>query len=319
MIERAKLAGAWVQSTYQGFSLSPIKLWLRLGFLLAVGIYLYLEIAKIGWKSVIAALPGQPAFYLIFGLIFFAIPFAEIIIYQRLWKQPLWKYFPFFLRKQVYNSALIGYSGEAVFCLWAQEKLALPSRTVLMAIKDNNILSAMASNSATVLLVLIFFATGQSKWLNSTDNITGLYIGFGIAFILMSSAAVYYFRNRLIDMSGKAAVRVLGIHVFRVFAVMVLQALQWSIVIPQAPFSVWLTFLTAQFLLTRIPFLPNKDLMFLGLSLSLSGLIDAPQAVVAGMFLASGALMQVSNLGVFLATSLSDFLTKKTEDMEQAV
>lgn len=310
MKTKAKKIGAWMHGVYQRFSLSPAILLMRLGFLLAVGIYLYLEIAKIGWAEVMAALPGNPLFYLVFVLIYFALPFSEIFIYQRIWQRPLWRQAPFFLRKQVYNAALVGYSGEVVFCFWAQNKLGLPVRTALMAIKDNNILSAMASNSATILLVLAFIATGQSVWLKSAANVTGLYVGFGIAFTLMSSIAVYYFRKKLIALPGKTAVLVLGIHLFRVFAVMLLQAWQWSIVIPHAPLTVWLSFLTAQFLLTRIPFLPNKDLMFLGLSLSLAGLVDAPGAVVAGMFLASGALMQVSNLTVFLATSLSDTVTQ---------
>ena len=316
MMQKIKNAGQKLHGVFHKFSQSKATLWIRLGFLLAVGIYLYLEITKIGWAEVLAALPANPAFYLVFVLIYLALPLFEVVIYQRLWKRPLWRYTPFFLRKQVYNAALIGYPGEAVFCFWAQNKLGLPSRTALMAIKDNNILSAMASNSATILLVLAFIGTGQISWLNTSGNSTGLYIGFGVGFTLLSSMAVYYFRKKLIAMPGKDAVFVLSIHVFRVFAVMLLQALQWSIVIPNAPFTVWLAFLTAQFLLTRIPFLPNKDLMFLGLSLSLGGMIDAPSAVVAGMFLASGALMQAANLVVFLATSLTDNVTKAVKPEE---
>ncbi len=316
MKQKARSAGKWLHAVYQRLSISPLVLWLRLGFLLAVGIYLYLEIAKIGWAEVMKALPENPLFYLIFVIIYLALPFSELVIYQRFWQRPLWRKAPFFLRKQVYNSALIGYSGEAVFCFWAQSKLGLTTRSALSAIKDNNILSAMASNSATILLVLAFIATGQLKWLNSAENVTGLYVSFGIAFTIMSSVAVYYFRKKLIALPGFDAAIILAIHISRVFAVMLLQALQWSIVIPQAPFSVWIAFLTAQFLLTRIPFLPNKDLLFLGLSLSLAGMVDAPSAVVAGMFLASGALTQASNLVVFLVTSMTETVSPGTRSGE---
>ncbi|PHS25821.1 MAG: hypothetical protein COA84_07220 [Robiginitomaculum sp.] len=316
MMQKIKNTGVKLHGLFHIFSQSKATLWLRLGFLLAVGVYLYLKISKIGWAEVITALPGNPAFYLVFVLIYLALPLFEVVIYQRLWKRPLWHYAPFFLRKQVYNAALIGYSGEAVFCFWAQSKLGLTTRSALMAIKDNNILSAMASNSATILLVLAFIGTGQISWLNTSGNSFGLYIGFGLGFTLMSSMAVYCFRKKLIAMPGRDAVIVLAIHVFRVFAVMLLQALQWSIVIPQAPFSVWLAFLTAQFLMTRIPFLPNKDLLFLGLSLSLAGMVDAPSAVVAGMFLASGALTQASNLVVFLVTSLTETVSSEVKPGE---
>ena len=81
------------------------------------------------------------------------------------------------------------------------------------------------------------------------------------------------------------------------------QALQWAIILPEVPFDTWVLFLTAQLVLTRVPFLPNTDLLYVGLGLTLASYIDAPMAVIAGMFLASGALFQLANLIAFIVTS----------------
>ena len=56
------------------------------------------------------------------------------------------------------------------------------------------------------------------------------------------------------------------------------------------PIGEWLMFLAAQLLLTRIPFLPNRDVMMMWLGVALATAVAAPQAQVASMFLAAGAL-----------------------------
>ncbi len=56
--------------------------------------------------------------------------------------------------------------------------------------------------------------------------------------------------------------------------------------------------------LTRVPFLPNTDLLFAGLGITLMAYVDGPAAEVAGMFLAAGALNQVLNLGLFILTTI---------------
>lgn len=84
----------------------------------------------------------------------------------------------------------------------------------------------------------------------------------------------------------------------------VLQAVQWTLAIPAAPLFDWLTFLTARLVLTRIPFLPVRDVSFAGLAVAMgSGVLDASPSRIAAMFLANAALALLVNLLTFLVTS----------------
>ena len=298
--------GRRIVDGYRRLQSGKAFLWLRVALMAAIIAYLGIKISAIGWQAVFRALPVNPAYYLIFALIYLALPVSEIFIYQRLWNIPLGRYAAFFLRKQVYNAALVGYSGEMVFCFWAQDHLGLPANRALSAIKDNNILSAMASNLVTVVLVAAFFLTGKLNLLGAgTPGVMAMLIG-GLGFVFLVSILFARFRKRLITLPPRQAGLVFGVHLARIAVVAALQVLQWHLVIPQAPVSVWLAFLTAQFVLTRIPFLPNKDLVFLGLTLNLTGLVNAPGAVAAGMFVAFGALMQVTNLAIYVIASISE-------------
>jgi hypothetical protein len=75
------------------------------------------------------------------------------------------------------------------------------------------------------------------------------------------------------------------------------------------PMTTWLVFLTAQMVMTRIPFLPSQDLMVLGLGVALSSVVDVPAIAVAGMFVAAGALSQIANLVIFGWTSVAGYRT----------
>ncbi|MGJ3629047.1 hypothetical protein AB5I41_23230 [Sphingomonas sp. MMS24-JH45] len=63
---------------------------------------------------------------------------------------------------------------------------------------------------------------------------------------------LFRFRKRLFFLSTpRLLFAVLGIHVLRLIATQVLQALQWAVVMPQVDFDVWLLFLTVQLLILQ--------------------------------------------------------------------
>jgi hypothetical protein len=109
----------------------------------------------------------------------------------------------------------------------------------------------------------------------------------------------------------RMAAKVTAIHGGRVLLILLLQTAQWAVVFPHVTFLTWLLFLTAQMVLTRLPFLPNQDLMLVGLGLSLTHYVNAPEAAVAGMFLVSGALFQAFNLGCFLLTAFGSYAPRQ--------
>jgi hypothetical protein len=301
-----------VQETLTRFSTSKWALVLRYGILAAVAVYLLVRLNAVGWAELWAALPSNPLFYILFVAIYLLVPASEIPIYQMAWHQKMWPHFAYLVRKHMFNIALVGYSGEAVLIWWAKTKLGLSASDAFKGVKTNNILSALASNLATIVLLILFALTGNLALMSAGDGQMVYYVAGSVVITIILSVLIYHFRHSILDFTPAVRMKIFGIHATKNALYLGLQAVQWGIIIPQAPVSVWILFLTAQFLLTRIPFLPNKDLVFLGLTLSLTGLIDAPEAVVASMFLTSGALIQIANLVVFATTSIPG-MTKGNE------
>jgi hypothetical protein len=62
-------------------------------------------------------------------------------------------------------------------------------------------------------------------------------------------------------------------------------------------------FITLQLVLSRVPFVPNQDIVFLTAALSLAPAIGAPEAAIAGMLLAEAGLSQIFNLALFALTA----------------
>ena len=75
--------------------------------------YLLFRLTHVGWGQVLDNLPQSYWFYIFFLLRFLALPMSELAIYEIVWRTPLLKFFFVFIRKRVYNFAVMGYSGEA--------------------------------------------------------------------------------------------------------------------------------------------------------------------------------------------------------------
>ncbi|MFQ5563124.1 MAG: hypothetical protein ACE5FO_06100 [Parvularculaceae bacterium] len=271
--------------------------------LVLVVAYLVYRLSRIGWLEVLRSLPGSPWFYVFFLMRFLALPVSELAIYELIWNTPLVRHFPVFVRKRVYNFAVLGYSGEAFLSLWARRRLPLVDRDILIGIKDNNLLSALTSNVATVVLIVALAVSGGLK--AGLDALPGSGALFLLAFLSASglAIAVIAFRRRLIALPDGIMPRLLAIHGARQTVILFLHAAMYAAALPGAPFGVWLIFLALQLVLSRIPFLPNQDLVFLGAALSLAPLVGASEAAVAGMLIAEAGLSQILNFGLFFATA----------------
>ena len=285
---------------------------LQVAFVLGMVFYLGLRLSDIGWTEVLNALPTSPFYYLFFLVWFFALPVAELFIYRIIWGLSLFPYFGTFLRKRVYNKAIFNYTGEAYLALWAHKALPLRGRVVAAGVKDSTLLSGLATNSMTLIFLLLAWFSGGLEAIFETDTAptSGEGGGTDLKQTILFSALVAgilvtmvgKFRNSIIGLETPLMVRVISLHATRSILEVAAQAGMWMVVLPALPISVWIVFLSAQLVLTRIP-LPNTDLMLVGLAISLSGLIDAPDAIVAGMFLAAGALTQLFNMVIYIVTS----------------
>lgn len=277
---------------------------LRILFFAAMFLWLVLKVRAIGWRAVMAHLPVQPLFYLLFVLNFLVLPLSEVAVFRLVFARALPGVLPVLIRKRVLNSALVGYSGELYLLVWLRRTLGIATKRVLIGLKDNAILSAVASGLVTAALLLAFAAAGNAAriaaWLNGAPALV-LAAAVAAAFL---GPLLFRLRRQLIALPARRGWGVLGIHVARIVLVVLLQATQWATVLPGERWSVWLIFLTAQMVISRLPIVPNRDLLFLSAGLELSNSIAGPRAAMAGMLLAGGALTQGANLLFFAATAL---------------
>ena len=263
---------------------------------------LAIRLSEIGWLAVWRSLPTHPLFYALHGVIFLALPLSELLIFRLLWGTRVRSSLPAFVRKRVYNTAVLGYSGEVYLALWARRRVPLSERQLISTIKDNGILSAVASTTVAACLLLALLAIGRAEIFRlGTFGVGPAAVAIvALAFIV---ALCNHLRRRILALAGRTAAIVLGIHVVRLLGVLVLQAAQWHVALPDQPLGSWLLLLSAEMALTRIPLLPNTDLVFVGLGIGLTDALRAPAAGFAAMLVAVAALSQLTNFGCFIVTA----------------
>jgi len=252
-----------------------------------VGAVLY-KIGGVDFARIVGMVPSNPLFWLLFAAAYMAQPASEWVIFHRLWKLPGNAIVPL-MRKQVGNEVLLGYIGEVYFYGWARrhsEIVAAP----FGAIKDVTILSAMLGNFTTVVALAIGWPLlGQLPAGMHVQALTG-----SIGVIIVTSLAVMLLRGRLFSLPRRELWFVSGLHLVRIVGGTLLAAAMWHLLLPKVPLSSWLMLATLRLLVSRLPLIPNKELVFAGLALFLIGpdaaVADA-MALMASLYLATHLLV----------------------------
>lgn len=261
--------------------------------------FLAWRLAGMGVGDVLAAVPRQPLFYLFFLAGFLVLPVSEAWIYSRYWPSRMAGMIWPFIVKRAYNFGFLDLSGEAYIALWARSRFGLSVGEVWSSVKDVNLLSAAASNLLSPIILLSLLALGSRGTLIGIDP--RLAQGAIAVTILaaLATVAIGVFQKRLISGSRRLSWFTFSVHGVRYLLGYVFQLLQWLVVLPQAGLTTWLAFLAAHIVLLRLPLLPNKDLLFVTLSVGLAKAVHAPEAAVAALFLTGSALQQAVNLLIF--------------------
>ncbi len=277
----------------------------RLVFALLVGYLLY-QFSKIGWADILTSLPTSPLFYVIFLLLYFALPVTESLVYSLTWPSTLRQNLPAFLKKRVYNKDFLGYSGEVYLYTWARRNVQMSARAILSAIKDNTIVSSAASTVFAVSLLVAFLALGDVGLLG-WDAATGARVAWGaVAVTVVLVVAAVLLRRRLFGIGARLLGVTFVIYFLRLVAMNVLQVGQWSLAVPGVGWRAWFVFLAVQVIVSRIPFLPARDLVFLGASVEVAAALGIDRAAVAGMLVALSACDKTLNLLLFTLVSAFD-------------
>lgn len=268
--------------------------------------YLVYQLTQMGWGRFWRALPQTPYFYLTVAAMYLLLPAAEVLIYGRIWDMPAAESLPLMMRKRVLNADVVGYSGEFFLLAHARARIDRATREIASEIKDNLILSSVASIAVAVLVLVGLLTSGYVALDELLGDATPGYIAVGgFAFVLIIGLFVR-FRRTIFALSGRTLGFVLGIHLARFLLSSILQVLQWWVVLPDAPFSAWATLLVIFVVMNRIPFLPSRDLVFAGVGIKASATLGVPGPAVAGMLLTRSVIDRVLNAGFFTLFSLTD-------------
>jgi hypothetical protein len=251
----------------------------------------FVRIGGVDFGNVFAMLPANPLFWAMFALSYLAQPLSEWVIFRKLWHLPAAGLLPL-LRKQVGNEILLGYIGEVYFYGWARrhgEIVAAP----FGAVKDVTILSAMLGNVVTLAVLLV-------GWPALAALPVGLHIRpliASVGVVIATSLAIMVFRRRLFSLPRATLGFVALLHLARIVGVMLLSAAMWHLLLPQVALSTWVMLATLRLLVSRLPLIPNKELVFAGLALMLAGR-DAATAeamtLIASLFLATHLVVGVA-------------------------
>lgn len=308
--------------TYRGlrnFLESPpgrrISKWTGTLITLGIAAWLIYRLTIIGWDEVWRALPKTPWFYIILAVIFLILPIAQMFIYARIWRIPRAPLFGAMLNKRVFDKEVLGYSGDVYLYLWIRKRFPLSNRRILAGLKDNIILSSLASTAVAVFLLLLFFAGGRIAWPRQWGSPGGIHMVLAGVFLMALGILAYRFRRKILTLDRRTTAVVMGIHLLRLLLVQLLQVVQWHVVMPEVPVIHWATLLALQIVITRIPLIPSRDLVFLGAGIEVAGWIRVSTPGMAGMLLASSVLSKIMNLGMFLLVS---WIHRRRRDPENA-
>ena len=294
-----------------------VKKWSRI--LLQVGIFGFLiyQLATIGLKEIIKSLPTNPFFYVLYFVIYFSLPIAEIFIYKIKW--PLtWKTaFPIFIQKKVLNTDVVGYSGEFFLFHWARNTLGVNGKEAAKFIKDNNILSSIASTLITIVLLYYFVIQGYVSINDYMPEFNfGLILGIVIAVILLGGLA-YYFRKHIISTNKKESMKIFGFHSSRILFINILQIIQYTIARPDIPIEVWFTMVAVQILVSRVPFLPSTDALYVSIAVQMAGPLNVPSQVLGSITGINLLMKRLLNVITFSVANLFKTDIEESPDLEE--
>ena len=250
------------------------------------------------WDEIGALLPGSPLFWITFAAFYAAAPVGDWFAFRQIW--PVGRgALAATTRKQVYNEIVLGYLGEAYFYTWAKRRVPeYNGTTPFAAVKDVAILSAFAGNATMIaLLALLWPQMGDDLLASGRGEIF-----WSLALVIVISVAILLARRQVFSVSRSKGLAIFAIHLLRNVGKVLLGGLMWSLIVPEVPLVWWLYLATLRQLVTRLPLLSNKDLIFAGLAV----LLMPDQPMIAATMALTAALLVAAHVAVALVLLRGD-------------
>ncbi len=134
-------------------------------------------------------------------------------------------------------------------------------------------------------------------------GLSGRTLFISVAVLLGSSLAVMLFRGRVFSLPRSQLLFVAAMQLIRVLGTTGLLALMWSLVLPQIAFVYWLMLATLRLLISRLPLISSKDVLFAAAAV----LIVGAGSGIAPLMAMMAALLIVGHVvvgGVLVASDL---------------
>ena len=279
--------------------------WLGPAISVAILVAVLWQLRKIDWWQVWSIVPTSPWIWLVLAASYFAGPVADWIIFRKLWGIPVSGIFPL-LKKLIGNELLLGYVGEVYFYDWARRHVKMAG-SPFGAVKDVAILSALAGNIMTVLLLIFTWPIISQLGLEGAGTGNGHVLATSIGVVLVTSLVIMFFRTGLLSLPKADLGFVFVVHTLRIVANTGLSALAWHLILPGVGIASWLLFATVRLLLSRLPLIPNKDIAFAGISTLLVG----SQVQTSDMIAMIALLIVATHVVLFMGLVVLDLVQKE--------
>lgn len=249
--------------------------------LLVLGAALY-QARALDIRDITALVPTSPLFWALYVIAYLVSPFSDWLIFRKLWGIGA-RAFGALVRKLIYNELVLGYLGEVYFYTWARRKLTMET-TPFGAVKDVAIMSAVAGNLMTLAFIAAAYPYLALLPLDKyADN-----IAWSLAVVVALSLLPFLLRRQIFSLTRSELWTVFGIHTARIIASTALTAVLWALVLPNVAIGWWLVLSAIRMLVSRLPFVTNKDLVFAGIAVLALGQdveIAALMAMMAALIL----------------------------------
>jgi hypothetical protein len=273
-------------------------------------VYLVNEILRIGLEDTLENLPTSIGFYILFLIMYIILPISEYFIYKLSWKISFYSSLKAFILKKIYNKSLIGYSGDVYIAMWANKFLKISKKETFNLVKDNAILSTIGSTSFAFLVLVVFLLFGNIPDLFEFVDYIFYFLVAVVSIVVIFSLLPNRIAKKIFSLSLSVSLKIIFIHFFRLLILGILQIYQWHIVLPEMSIDIWITYITLQVLTTKIPLIPNRDLIFLALGIQLATMFHISEAAITALLVINSILDKLLSALFFLSFSVSSYFKK---------
>jgi hypothetical protein len=279
--------------------------WLGPAISISILIVVLFSLRTLHWRDVIAVMPTSVAFWAVFTAFYLAPIVSDWFIFRYLWRIPATGLFAL-TRKQVSNELLLGYLGEVYFYSWARNKLKMQT-SPFGAVKDVAILSALAGNAVTLVMIIIaapLMTQLEFSVISQKLHVSQTTLGISLGLVVVVPMLALLFGKRLFSLSRSQLFAVTAIHFARILITMALAALGWALALPQVALSWWIVLSTVRLIISRLPLVTQKDIVFAGIAIFMVG----RDLEIAALIAFWAALQLIFNVTIGGALAAADFI-----------